>query len=95
MNKNLNNLIEESSKKLGIPIVLYSKRLEPRSDQRSFRLFEKKTKGNFQVCCFHSNKDSKYIHSLKDTPDRCSTAILNGCLNICLETISKLDSQAN
>lgn len=95
MNKNLNNLIEESSKKLEIPLVVYSKRLEPRSDQRSFRLFEKKTKGNFQVCCFHSEKDSKYIHSLKDTPDRCSTANLNGCLNICYETILKLDSQAN
>jgi len=95
MNKNLNNLIEESSKKLDIPLEIYSKKIEPRSDHRSFRLFEKNTEGNFQVCCFHSDKDSKYIHSLKDTPDKCSTVILNGCLDICYETILKLDSQAN
>jgi Zn-dependent M28 family amino/carboxypeptidase len=95
MNKNLNKVIEQSSKDLKIPLELYTKSFEPRSDHRSFRFFEKKTGGNFQLCCFHSDKDSKYIHSLKDTPDKCSTANLNGCLDICYETILKLDSQAN
>jgi len=95
MNKNLNKIIVQSSKELKIPLELYTKRFEVSSDHKSFQLFEKKTKGNFQVCCFHSDRDSKYIHSLKDTPDKCSAINLNGCLNICYETIQKLDSKFN
>lgn len=64
----------------------------PKSDYRSLRKLAPVTKTTFQVACFHSDKDSKYIHSTKDTPDKCSNKILNDCLDICYETILNLDS---
>jgi len=44
------------------------------------------------VAYFHSDKDSKFIHSSKDTPDKCYPEILNGCLEICDATIRSIDS---
>lgn len=92
-NKNLNKKIQQSARKLKIPLEVYNKVRKPAGDHISFRRFSKKTKSSFQVACFHSDKDSKYIHSIRDTPDKCSNKILNGCLGICHETISYLDSQ--
>jgi hypothetical protein len=93
LNKNLNKKIQQSARKLKIPLEVYNKVRKPAGDYISFRRFSKKTKSSFQVACFHSDKDSKYIHSIRDTPDKCSNKILNGCLGICYETISYLDSQ--
>ena len=93
LNKNLNKKIQQSARKLNIPLEVYDKVRKPAGDYISFRRFSKKTKNTFQVACFHSDKDSKYIHSIRDTPDKCSNKILNGCLGICYETISYLDSQ--
>lgn len=93
LNKKLNKIIQQSAQKLNIPLDVYDKVRGPAGDYISFRRFSKKTKSSFQVACFHSDKDSKYIHSIRDTPDRCSNKILNGCLSICYETISYLDSQ--
>ena len=38
-----------------------------------------------------SNKDAKYIHAKKDTPDLCSAENLNGCKEICYNAIKSLD----
>ncbi len=92
LNTNLNDLLEQSAKELNIPIVKYSKIRGPKSDYISFLSLAKRTRTSFQVACIHSEKDSKYIHSSKDTPDKCSNKILNGCLDICYKTISYLDS---
>lgn len=57
-----------------------------------FQVFTKKTeKKGFQVTCFLSNKDSKYIHSKKDIPELCSAENLNGCIEICYNAIKSLD----
>jgi len=91
MNNNLNDIIGESANQLNIPLIKYKKTFEPRSDQRVFRKLSRKS--TFQVACFHSSKDCKYIHSSQDSPDRCSEEILKGCLDICHTTIMKLDIQ--
>ncbi|MFX1361177.1 MAG: M28 family metallopeptidase, partial [Promethearchaeota archaeon] len=93
LNKNLNIIIQQSAQKINIPLEVYDKARKPAGDYISFRRYSKKNKSSFQVACFHSDKDSKYIHSIRDTPDKCSNKILNGCLGICYETVSYLDSQ--
>jgi len=91
MNGNLNNLIIQSANELNIPLVNYPVLIEPRSDQRIFNKLKKKNKG-FQLALFHSAKDSKFIHSSQDSPDKCSVECLNGCLAICHKTLLKMDS---
>ncbi|MFW9988060.1 MAG: M28 family metallopeptidase [Candidatus Odinarchaeota archaeon] len=94
INKNLNDILEETANHLNIPIVKYNRIIKPKSDYRAFGRYAKRLKKkNFQVSCFHSSKDSKYIHSLKDTPDKCSTDNLNGCLNICYQSLRSIDSR--
>ena len=90
MNNNLNNLIKESAKELNVPLVVYPVLIEPRSDQRELRKFKRKSK-KFQIAFFHSFKDSKFIHSSKDTPDKCSVESLKGCISICYKTLLKMD----
>ncbi|MFX0011059.1 MAG: M28 family metallopeptidase, partial [Candidatus Hermodarchaeota archaeon] len=92
MNANLNKLISESANELHIPLVEYPVLIEPRSDQRVFRKFKRKNK-EFQIAFFHSFKDSKYIHSSKDAPDKCSVESLKGCVMICYNTLIKMDLQ--
>jgi hypothetical protein len=88
---NLNNVIEESAKKLNIPLEKNKQVINPTSDYKSFISLAKKTKTLFQVACFHSSRDSKYIHSTRDTPDKCSSKNLNGCLEICYQAIKTFD----
>ncbi len=88
----LNKKLEETANKLNIPISVYDKIFETKTDHKSFQSFAKQTKSSFQVANFHSAKDSKYIHSSKDTPDKCYPDNLNGCLEICYETIRSIDS---
>jgi len=89
---NLTQVIEDSAKKLGISIEKYQKIINPTSDYKSFMSFAKKTKSLFQVSCFHSEKDSKYIHSQRDTPDKCSSKVLNDCFEICYKVIKTFDA---
>jgi hypothetical protein len=85
-------LIKKNADELDIPIIPYKKYIRPKTDHISFRSLAKKTKSKFQVACFHSDKDSKFIHSSKDTPDKCSSQNLNGCLEVCYNTIREIDS---
>ncbi len=88
----LNKRLEETANDLDIPITVFNRILGSKADHKSFRSFAKKTRTSFQVAYFHSEKDSKFIHSSKDTPDKCETDNLNGCLEICYETIRSIDS---
>ncbi|MFX0021689.1 MAG: M28 family metallopeptidase [Candidatus Hermodarchaeota archaeon] len=93
MNKNLNDIIGATAKQLNIPLKVYNKVIKPKSDYKSFQKYAKKLRTKFQISCFHSSKDSKYIHSLKDSPDRCSLENLNGCINICNQTLRSIDKR--
>lgn len=92
LNNRLNDDLENSAYKIGVPIVKYNSFTTPKSDHRSFIKFAKKTKTSLEVAYFHSSKDSKYIHSPRDTPEKCSPENLNGCLDICHDTIRTIDS---
>lgn len=91
MNKNLNNIIEATANSLKIPITRYNKIIEPKSDHTIFRRYARRFRKKLQIALFHSDKDSKYIHSLRDTPDKCSPKNLNGCLEICYHTLRSID----
>lgn len=93
INKTLNDYIDDAAKKLNVKYLKQSHIINPKTDHRSFLKFAKKTKSKFQVACFHSDKDSKYIHSPKDVPERCSSINLNGVLEISLEVLHKVDSE--
>ena len=88
---NLKKILEETAIELKVPIIKFKKISRPKTDHLSFRSLAKKTKSSFQVACFHSDKDSKFIHSSKDTPDKCSSQKLNGCLDICYTAIRSID----
>ncbi len=91
MNKNLNDVLAATATQLNIPLKVYNKIVKPKSDYKPFRKYARKTRTKFQVSCFHSSKDSKYIHSLKDSPDKCSLENLNGCVNICHQALRSID----
>jgi hypothetical protein len=90
---NLNKILEETAIELNVPLIKFKKLLGPKTDHLSFRSFAKKTSSSFQVACFHSYKDSKLIHSSRDTPDKCSPENLNRCLDICYASIRSIDSR--
>ena len=87
----LNKRIVESAEELKIPLTVSDKIFGSKADHKSFRSLAKKTKSSFQVAYFHSHRDSKFIHSSKDTPDKCDPDKLNGCLEICYNTIRSID----
>jgi hypothetical protein len=90
-NKELIDILEATAKRLNISLDKYDLIVEPRSDHNSFRSFAKKTGKKMQVCCFLSNEDSKFIHTARDTPNKCSSKNLNGCLDICYNAIKSID----
>ncbi len=91
LNRNLNDVFEESAKQLNVPLEIFNKVIRPKSDYKSFMKYAKKVKSKFQICYFHSSRDSKYIHSTSDTPENCSLENLNGCLNICHHALRTID----
>lgn len=93
MNKNLNNILEETAKSMNIQIERYNKIVEPKSDHKIFRRCARRGRKKLQIVFFHSDKDSKYIHSFRDTPDKCSPEKLNGCLALCYQAIKTIDSE--
>ncbi len=91
MNESLNDVLEVEGKQLNVPLERTSIPIGAGSDHMSFRSWSKKRSKKLQVCCFLSNKDSKFIHSSKDTPDNCSTKILSDCITLCYNTAKSLD----
>ncbi|NVM43475.1 MAG: M28 family peptidase [Candidatus Lokiarchaeota archaeon] len=88
----LNKKLEETANELNIPITVYDRVLGSKADHKSFRSLARRTKSSFQVAYFHSANDSKFIHSFKDTPDKCNPENLNGCIEICYTSIRSIDS---
>ncbi len=91
INHDLNDIFEATAKQLKIPLDLFNKIIKPKSDYKMFKRYARRKRKKLQISCFHSDKDSKFIHSLKDTPDKCSLENLNGCLNICSQTLRSID----
>ncbi|MFX0002070.1 MAG: M28 family metallopeptidase [Candidatus Hodarchaeota archaeon] len=92
INKNLNDVLKASDKQNLIPSEKSKLSFGSGSDHLVFRAFtQKKEKKGFQVTCFLSKKDTKYIHSRKDTLDLCSNENLNGCIDICYNATKTLD----
>ena len=92
LNDNLNDVLEASATKLNVSFKRASMAFGTGSDHLALRAFTKKAvKKGFQVSCFLSKEDSKYIHSKKDTPERCSATNLNACIEICYNSIKSLD----
>jgi putative aminopeptidase FrvX len=91
--KEINDLIENSAKELDIDINRYEKILRPITDQKKLQKLRKKRKTDLQVTSIHSDKDSKYIHSPKDRPERCSAELLNDCVDLLLDVIKKIDEK--
>ncbi len=92
INTNLNNILEASATHQKISFVKETMVLGNFSDHKVFQTFAKKAgKDGFQVSAFISDKDVKYIHSKRDTPDKCSKTNLNACIDICYNAIKSLD----
>jgi len=92
LNKNVNDVLKASAIQLKIPLKKASIAFGTGSDHLVFRSFTKKAeKPDFQVSCFLSKDNSKYIHSKKDLPELCSATNLNACIDICFNTIKSLD----
>ena len=90
----INELINFSAHLLNIPLVNFNTIPNPKSDHKSIRKYCQKSKNkNFQVACFHSIYDRKYIHTKNDTPDKCSIKNLFNCFRLCLLTSHLLDSK--
>ncbi|MFX1435934.1 MAG: M28 family metallopeptidase [Promethearchaeota archaeon] len=91
MNRDLNEIFGATANQLNIPIRIYNRLIKPKSDYKPFVQYGKKISSKFPVVYFHSSKDSKYIHSIKDSPDKCSLENLNGCVNICHQALRSID----
>ncbi|MFW9864590.1 MAG: M28 family metallopeptidase [Candidatus Thorarchaeota archaeon] len=93
LNENLNDVLDASAKQQSIALKRESIKIGiGSSDHASFHAYAKKKKlKKFQVSAFISDKDTKFIHSTKDTPDKCSAKNLNNCVEICYNAMKSLD----
>ncbi|MFX1312578.1 MAG: M28 family metallopeptidase [Promethearchaeota archaeon] len=91
-NINLTDLIKDIAKEKGISLKIEKKFITLLSDNIIFNNFAKKIRKKLQICTFNSANDKKFIHSTKDTPDKCFSENLNGCIDICYFTLKKLDT---
>ncbi|MFX1302671.1 MAG: M28 family metallopeptidase [Promethearchaeota archaeon] len=92
LNKSLNNILEDIAREKEISLIKETKSISFLSDHIIFKFFAKKLKKELQVCWFNSKKDSKFIHSSTDTPEKCLSKNLNGCIEICHHALNKLDT---
>ena len=93
MNDNLNDIILAIAKQKNIPITREDRPLGATGDHSSFQKSARTSNKTLQTGCFMSDKDSKYIHSSKDTPDRCSAEILNECIELCYDTVKSIEKR--
>ncbi len=91
MNENLNDVLLAEAKQQNIEVTKAIIPIGAGSDHMSFKAFAKKAEKNLQIACFCATKDTKYIHSTKDTADLCSIQNLNGCIELCYNTAKSLD----
>jgi len=89
----INEIIDEIARDSNISITKHHKIISPKTDHKSFKKFARKTRSKFQVVCFHSVNDSKYIHSRHDTPDKCNPEALKNAISVIYNSIKRVDSQ--
>jgi hypothetical protein len=92
LNISLNNKIEEIAIDREIVIKKETKSVSISSDHSIFKTYAKKLRRDLQIGWFHSKMDDKFIHSSKDTPEKCTFKNLNDCIELCYFTIKKLDT---
>lgn len=85
------SIIDEVSEDLNIKVTAHHHFINPKTDHKSFKKLARKTKSKFQVICFHSDKDSKYIHSRRDTPDKCNSEVLSNAVSLIFTTLKTID----
>ncbi len=91
-NESLNDIIEVIAREKEISLRKEKNLIPFFSDDIVFRNFAKKLGKKLQICSFNSRTDKKFIHSLKDTPEKCFSKNLNDCIKICYFTLKKLDN---
>ena len=92
LNRSLNNKLEEIAIYREIAIIKETKSVSFSSDHIIFQNYARKLNRELQIGWFHSKMDDKFIHSSKDTPEKCLSKNLNGCIEICYFTLKKLDT---
>ncbi|MFW9989115.1 MAG: hypothetical protein ACFFC3_10700, partial [Candidatus Odinarchaeota archaeon] len=93
LNISLNNILEETAGEKQTMLKKETKSISFMGDHTIFQDYAKKNKRKLQVCWFYSSEDSKFIHSSKDIPDKCTSENLNGCIDLCYYTLKKLDTE--
>ena len=92
LNRSLNNKLEETAREREIRIIKETKSVSFSSDHLIFQNYARKLKRELQFGWFHSKMDTKFIHGSKDTPEKCFSENLNGCIDLCYFTIKKIDT---
>jgi hypothetical protein len=90
--ESLNNIIAVIAREKEISLRKEKSLTTLSSDYIVFRNFAKKLRKKPQICSFNSRTDKKFIHSPKDTPEKCFSKNLNDCIEICFFTLKKLDT---
>ncbi|MFX1350330.1 MAG: M28 family metallopeptidase [Promethearchaeota archaeon] len=90
--ESLNDIITLIAKKKEIPLRKEKSLITFSSDYMVFRNYANKLRKKPQICSFNSSTDKKFIHSPKDTPEKCFSKNLNDCIEICYFTLKKLDT---
>ena len=88
----INDIIDQVAREFNINYTKEVHTIIPKTDHKSFKKLARKTKSKFQVVCFHSDKDSKYIHSRLDTPDKCDSEVLSNAVSLIFNTLKTVDS---
>ncbi|MFX1308277.1 MAG: M28 family peptidase [Promethearchaeota archaeon] len=89
--ESLNNIIAVVAREKEISLRKEKSLITLSSDYIVFRNYAKKLGKKMQICVFNSSTDKRFIHSLKDTPEKCFSKNLNDCIEICYLTLKKLD----
>jgi hypothetical protein len=91
-NESLNGIITDIARERDISLKKEKSIMPLSSDNIVFRNFVKKLGKKMQICSFNSRTDKKFIHGLKDTPEKCVSKNLNDCIELCYFTLKKLDT---
>ncbi len=91
-NEALNKALIKIAKEENLVIQTYSKNYKIKSDHNPFFNYSLKHDLSFNTCCIHSVDDSRFIHSLEDTPDKCSEKNLQNCAILIEKLLRKLDA---
>ena len=87
LNEKLNTLIAQTAKEADIEVRSFNSVISSNSDHAPFE------KEKVDVCFFLANKDSKFIHSPKDTIDKVKPEKLTDAVELIKRMVSKLNEE--